>query len=73
MAGMDSEETIMSINELIATSSHHAFNSGKMSERNRAIRLATFLAETQESGKGELREIVYLSDLIQYINDEEEK
>ena len=64
---------LMSINELIATSSHNAYNSGKMSERSRAIRLATFLAETQESGKGESREIVYLSDLIQYISDESEK
>jgi len=64
---------LMSINELIATSSHNAYNSGKMSERSRAIRLAKFLAETQESGKGESREIVYLSDLIQYISDESEK
>ena len=73
MAGMDCEETIMSINELIGTSSHHAFEAGKRSERARSIRLARFLSEPLETGKGESFEIVFLADLIDYLNDEDEK
>jgi len=49
------------------------FEAGVESERERAIRLATFLSETQESGKGETRDIVFLSDFLDYIRDEENK
>ena len=63
----------MSINELIATSSHHAFEAGKKSERARSIRLAKFLSEPLITGKGQSFEIVFLADLIDYLNDEENK
>jgi hypothetical protein len=49
------------------------YEAGVEIERERAIRLATFLSETQESGKGETRDIVFLSDFLDYIRDEENK
>lgn len=58
----------MSINELIATSSHHAYETGKRSERERIIRIANELAEwidnVSTDGTGEL---LYVKDLIEYI------
>lgn len=60
----------MTINELIATSSHHAFETGIRSERERIIRIAKELGSwvdgvsTEQTG-----EMLYLSDLIKYISE----
>lgn len=54
-------------NKLYFTKGHEA---GVELERERAIRLATFLSEPQESSKGDTREVLFLSDFIAYINDE---
>jgi len=60
----------MTINELIATSSHHAYKTGIRSERERIVRIVQELAEyidgvsTEQTG-----DMLYVNDLIEYINE----
>ena len=68
----------MSINDLIATSSVHAFNSGvatgRKLERERIARIAETLGvDPSEDWANELGQIVFISDLMDYMNDEDEK
>jgi len=63
----------MSINELIATNGKVWYKAGQLAERNRAIRIARYISTTSEPAVGDPKEIVFLSDLIDYLMDESEK
>jgi hypothetical protein len=56
----------MSINDLIATSSHHAFETGKRSERELIMRTLKEIALSDKIG-----DYAYLSDLQEYLNDKD--
>ena len=66
----------MSINDLIATSSVHAFNngvsSGRKLERERIVRIMNEISFPYESDfANELGDAVFVSDLISYMNDKD--
>ncbi len=63
----------MSINELIATNGKVWYTAGQLAERHRAIRLARHISVPSEPAIGEPREMVFLDDLIAYLQDEDEK
>ena len=63
----------MSINELIATNGKVWYKAGQLAERNRAIRIAQYISTTSEPAIGDAKDIVFLSDLIDYLMDESEK
>ncbi len=60
----------MTINELIATSSHHAYETGKRSERERIVRIANELAQYIDGvSNDQTGELLFVNDLIEYINE----
>ncbi len=60
----------MTINELIATSSHHAYETGKRSERERIVRIAHELAQYIDGvSNDQTGELLFVNDLIEYINE----
>ncbi len=66
----------MSINELIATSSVHAFNSGVESgrhlEKERILRICEEISMPYESDwANDNGEVVFIKDLISYMNDKD--
>ncbi len=62
----------MTINELIATSSHHAYETGKRSERERIVRIVQELAEYVDGvSTDQTGEMLFVNDLIEYINEAE--
>ena len=66
----------MSINELIATSSVHAFNSGVESgrhlEKERILRICEEISMPYESDwANDSGEVVFIKDLISYMNDKD--
>lgn len=68
----------MSINDLIATSSVHAFNqgvsTGRKLERERIARIVEELGiDPSEEWAAELGQIVFIKDLTDYMKDEENK
>ena len=63
----------MSINELIATNGKALYKAGQLAERNRAIRLASYIAVPSEPAIGQPQDMVFLSDLIAYLVDEDNK
>ncbi|MDB4418046.1 hypothetical protein N9262_02220 [Akkermansiaceae bacterium] len=58
----------MTINDLIATSSHHAFETGKRSERELIMRTMKEVAWSDDRG-----EFAYIADLEEYLNDKDNK
>ncbi len=58
----------MSINDLIATSSHHAFETGKRSERERIMKIIKQISWADDRG-----EFAYIADLEEYLNDKDNK
>lgn len=55
-----------SINDLIATSSHHAFETGKRSERELIMRTMKEVAWSDDRGP-----FAYISDVEEYLNDKD--
>ena len=56
----------MSINELIATSSHNAYESGKRAERERIMKIIKQISWADDRG-----EFAYIADLEEYLNDKD--
>jgi len=64
----------MTINDLIATSGHIAYENGKRYERNRVTRIAKEIAVAyQPELASEYQDVVFVSDLLEYLNDEDYK
>jgi len=63
----------MSINELISANDRAWYKAGQLAERHRTIRIAQHIAVPSEPATGQPREMVFLDDLIEYLNDEDEK
>ena len=60
----------MTINELIATSSHHAYETGIRSERERIVRIVQELAEYVDGvSTDQTGEMLFVKDLLEYINE----
>tara|TARA_R110000744_G_scaffold100913_1_gene194645 strand:- start:1869 stop:2066 length:198 start_codon:yes stop_codon:yes gene_type:complete len=63
-----------SINELIATSGHIAFEQGKLYERNRVARIAKEIRVIYDPDlANEYQDVVFISDLISYLDDKDYK
>lgn len=68
----------MSINDLIATSSVHAFNqgvsTGRRLERERVERICNLIGLPYDTDfRNDVGDVVFISDLISYMKDEENK
>jgi len=63
----------MTEQELISANDRAWYRAGQFAERNRAIRLAQHISVPSEPATGQPREMVFLDDLIEYLNDEDEK
>lgn len=66
----------MTINDLIATSSTHAYNNGvgegRRQERERILRICDEISVYYESSfTGNMGDVVFIKDLISYMNDKD--